>query len=88
MKHTVIPSVKGQVTIPQQIRDKYSIGKNTPIIVEDKGKGTLTFTVTRIVSIQADDNTSYYEDKGGFGLIFKNGMDPRKLIDAIKKIDG
>ena len=34
------------------------------------------------------DEIEYYEDKNKFGIRFKNGIDPQRLINAIKKIDG
>lgn len=38
MTHTTLPSIKGQVTIPAEIREKYHIGKETTLVIEDKGK--------------------------------------------------
>lgn len=85
MTYTTIPSVKGQVTIPSVIRAKYKIGKDTPLLIEDKGNGVMTVRVMKMVE---HDAIEYYEDDKGFGLHFKNGIDPQVLIDAIKKIDG
>lgn len=85
MNYTTIPSVKGQITIPSEIRAKYKIGKNTPVIIEDQGKGIITLKIMRMVD---NNEIEYYEDKGGFGLNFKKPIDPQVLIDAIKKIDG
>ena len=85
MTYTAIPSVKGQITIPSEIRAKYNIGKDTPVIIEDQGKGIITLKVMRMID---NDNIEYYEDEKGFGLNFKKPIDPQVLIDAIKKIDG
>lgn len=85
MTYTAIPSVKGQVTIPASIREKYSISKNTPLIVEDNGKGVITFRVMHLVP---HDDIEYYDNDKETGLIFKKGIDPDVLIKAIKKIDG
>lgn len=85
MTYTIIPSVKGQITIPSEIREKYSIGKETPIVIEDKGKGIITIQVMRMVE---DNVIEYYENEKEFGLNFKKPLNPQVLIDAIKKIDG
>lgn len=85
MTYTLIPSIKGQITIPSAIREKYNIGKETPVIIEDKGKGVIMLKIMRMVD---DNNVEYYEDGKGFGLNFKKPIDPQVLIDAIKKIDG
>lgn len=85
MAYTLIPSVKGQITIPPEIRKKYSINKETPIVAEDSGKGVITLKVMKMVG---PDEVSYYETAKEFGLAFKKGIDPKKMADAIKKIDG
>ena len=85
MTYTTLPSVKGQITIPSEIREKYNIGKETPIVVEDQGNGLITMKVMRMID---HDAVEYYENDKEFGLNFKNGIDPRVLMDAIKKIDG
>jgi bifunctional DNA-binding transcriptional regulator/antitoxin component of YhaV-PrlF toxin-antitoxin module len=85
MEYTVIPSVKGQITLPPKIRKKYDIGKNTPIVIEDMGNGELKVKVKRTVD---HDLVQYYEKNGSVGLHFKNGVDPQVLIDMINKMDG
>lgn len=85
MTYTTMPSVKGQITIPSEIRERYNIGKETPMVIEDKGKGIITIKVMRMVD---HDAIEYYENDESFGLNFKKPMDPKVLIDAIKKIDG
>lgn len=85
MSHTALPSIKGQITIPPEIREKYHISKQTPIIIEDKGKGVL---MLKIMSLVAADEIEYYENKKEFGITFKHGIDPQVLIDAIEEIDG
>ena len=85
MTHTTLPSAKGQVTIPVDIREKYKITKETPIIIEDKGKGMI---MMKIMSLAPHDAVEYYENEKERGLVFKKGIDPQVLIDAIKNIDG
>lgn len=81
MSFTVIPTVKGQMIIPLKIRKKYSIDKNTPLIVEDCGNGVIQIKVMNMVDYDA---VKYYETDDEFGLQFKKPMDPQVLIDAIK----
>ncbi len=85
MKHTAIPSIKGQITIPSSIREKYKISKDTPIVIKDKGKGVIEMKVMRMIE---DNDIEYYENEKEFGLHFKKGIDTKVLINAIKKIDG
>jgi AbrB family looped-hinge helix DNA binding protein len=85
MTYTAMPSVKGQITIPSQIREKYNIGKTTPVVIEDIGKGIITIKIMKMVD---HDAIEYYENDEEFGLNFKKPIDPSVLIDAIKKIDG
>jgi len=84
MTHTVIPSIKGQITIPTKIRNKYKISKKTPIIISDNNNGTITLKIMKIVN---HDDIVYREDEKMIGLNFKNGIDTQILIDAIKNID-
>lgn len=85
MTHTSLPSVKGQITLPPEIRAKYEISKETPLIIEDKGNGIITIKVMHMVNY---NDITYRQDKKGFGIHFKNGIDPNTIIEAIKKIDG
>lgn len=85
MTYTALPSIKGQITIPSEIREKYGIGKETPVLISDNNDGTIVIKVMRMID---HDDIIYREDKNGIGLSFKNGIDPQKLIDAVKKIDG
>jgi AbrB family looped-hinge helix DNA binding protein len=85
MNYTVIPSVKGQVTIPAEIREKYHICKDTPVVIEDKGQGIITLKIMRMID---HDIVEFYENDESFGLHFKKPINPQILIDAIKKIDG
>jgi len=85
MTYTALPSIKGQITIPSPIRDKYKINKNTPVIIEDAGKGIITIKIMNMVD---HDTIEYYENDKESGLNFKKGINPEVLIDAIKKIDG
>lgn len=83
MRHTAIPSIKGQITIPAEIRAKYHISQETPLIIEDTGKGTITIKVMRMVE---HDAIEFYESDEEFGLNFKNGIDPKKITKKFKKI--
>lgn len=85
MTHTALPSIKGQITIPSEIREKYHISKETPLIIEDKGKGVI---VMKIMRLAPQSEVEFYDNKKEFGLTFPHGVDPDVLISAIKKIDG
>jgi len=85
MNFTMLPSFKGQITIPALLREKYKIGKDTPIVIQDNDNGTMTIKIMKMVD---QDDVVYREDEGGVGLSFKKGIDPRVLIKAIKDIDG
>ena len=41
MSETVLISERGQITLPVSIRKKYSLDKNTPVILEETPKGLL-----------------------------------------------
>ena len=83
MTYTSLPSIKGQVTLPPEIRAKYEISKKTPLVIGDKGNGLITIKVMNMVDY---DTIQYYENKKGFGLHFRDGVDPKVIIKAIKKI--
>ncbi|MFH1284809.1 MAG: AbrB/MazE/SpoVT family DNA-binding domain-containing protein [Candidatus Peregrinibacteria bacterium] len=85
MNYTAIPSVKGQITIPSTIREKYGISKETPVIISDNNDGTIMIKVMKMVE---HDDIAYREDENGVGLGFKRGINPQILIDAINDIDG
>ena len=85
MNHAALPSVKGQITIPLTIREKYHISKKTPVLIEDKGGGIITLQIMNMVDY---DTIAYYENEKEFGLHFNKGIDPEILLKAIKKIDG
>lgn len=85
MRHTTLPTSKGQITIPAEIRRQYDISEETPLIIEDAGKGVITIRVMRMVE---HDDIEWLEDDKEFGLHFKKGVDPELLIKAIKKMDG
>lgn len=84
-KYTLLPSIKGQITIPTEIRARYEINKATPLVIKDKGKGVIEIKVMQIVT--HDAITTYESDKE-LGIHFKHGIDPQVIIDAIKNIDG
>ena len=85
MVYTAIPSVKGQITIPPAISEKYKISKETPVLISDNNNGTILIKIMRMVD---NDDIVYREGKNGVGISFKNGIDPQVLIDAINEIDG
>lgn len=85
MSHTTLPSVKGQITIPAEIREKYRISKKTPLVIEDKGEGVI---LMRVMSMAPYDAIQHYETKKERGLNFPHGVDPKVLLDFIKEIDG
>lgn len=85
MTYTIIPSVKGQVTVPVQIRNKYNINQQTPLIVEDKGNGLITLKITHLVN---HEDIDFYDNEKETGLTFKKGIDPKVLIKQIEKLDG
>lgn len=85
MNYTAIPSVKGQITIPPAIREKYGISKGTPVVISDNNDGTIMIKVMKMVG---HDDIAYREDEKGIGLSFKKGISPQVLIDAINDIDG
>lgn len=85
MAYTTISTGKGQITIPAQIRKKYKIDAETPLVIEDTGKGTITIKVMHLID---HDAITFYENEKEIGLTFKNGIDPEVLIRAIRKIDG
>jgi AbrB family looped-hinge helix DNA binding protein len=85
MTHTTLPSIKGQVTIPVAIREKYHISKETPLVIEDKGKGVIIMKVMRLAP---HTEVELYNNKKEVGLTFPHGIDPNVLISVIKKIDG
>ena len=85
MTYTVIPSVKGQVTLPADLRSIYKIGKNTPIVIQDEGEGVITL---RVMNMVPNNKIEYFENEEEFGLEFKDGVDPQLLIDAINEQNG
>lgn len=85
MNYTAIPSVKGQITIPSEIREKYGISKDTPVVITDTGKGVITIKVMRMVD---SDAIEFFEEDNEISLNFKNGIDSQVLINAIEEIDG
>lgn len=68
----------GQVTLPKAWRDKWDTRN---FLAEDTEEGLL------IKPIQQADDVVYYEDKHGFGIYSKKGIDPNKIIEAIKKLN-
>lgn len=41
MKETILISDRGQITLPASLRKKYSLDKNTPIVIEETQGGLL-----------------------------------------------
>lgn len=85
MKNTVMPTSKGQITIPVNLRKKYSIDQNTSVRFIDKGDGVIELKILRLqeaVFGQMDSRERWDS------LTFSQPVNPRQLIDAINKIDG
>jgi len=85
MVYTALPSIKGQITIPSELREKYNIGKSTPVVIQDQGGGVL---IVKIMNLVDYDEIQYRENDKEIGVNFKKGIDPETLIKAIQDIDG
>lgn len=70
----------GQVTLPKSWRDKW----NTKHFIAKETKNGLLIEPIN----ERREEAVFYENEKEMGLIFPDGMDPQKLIDVIKKIDG
>ena len=68
----------GQITLPKKWREKFKTNK---FIAEEVAEGLLIKPVV-------NDEVVYYENEKGYGVYCEKGMDPKKIIDAINKIDG
>lgn len=86
-KNTVLPSVKGQITLPPSVRRRYNIGKDTPITITDDGKGKITLTIGKIVDLN-DDLIEYYENEESFGVKFHKPINAKLLLKKFEKYDG
>lgn len=53
MKTIVMPSNKGQITIPQRMRKRYAITRETPILIEDLGNGVILAKVTSLTDLES-----------------------------------
>lgn len=84
--YTLLPTAKGQITIPSSVRKKYNISQDTPLILKESKNGSLSLSVARLVS--NNPAVEYYESENSFGLHFEKGIDPQFIIDEIEKIDG
>ncbi|MFH1375933.1 MAG: hypothetical protein ABIH35_04670 [Patescibacteria group bacterium] len=77
MKTTIIKQFgSGQITIPKKWRDEskasaYRASKNGTKIILSPIK-------------ENDDEVEFYEDKNGFGLIFKKGISPEVLLKKFR----
>ena len=69
----------GQITLPKAWRKKF---KTKNFLAKETKEGLL------IKPIIDDDGVVYYEDKDGFGIYSAEGIDPDRIIKAIKKIHG
>jgi bifunctional DNA-binding transcriptional regulator/antitoxin component of YhaV-PrlF toxin-antitoxin module len=86
-KNTVLPSIKGQITLPPSVRKRYNIGKDTPITITDDGKGKITLTVGKIIDLN-DDLIEYYENDKSFGLKFNKPISAGLLLKKFQDYDG
>lgn len=80
MTYTLLPSIKGQITLPSPLREKYAIGKDTPLVCEDDGNGIIKLLVKKMIDY---DDILYVENEHGVSLTFKHGIDPRVLLDNL-----
>ena len=85
MVHTALSTEKGQITIPSEIRKKYSITKDTPLQIIDEDHGCISI---HIMNLMPHEDIKFFEDDKKMSLTFKRGLDPQMLIEAIRKIDG
>ena len=85
MDYTTLPSSRGQITLSAKLREKYGITPDTPIVIVDKGNGKIEL---RIMKAVPHTEAEYYETDKEIGVNFPKGIDPRVLIEYIKKIDG
>jgi len=85
MSYSLFPSIKGQITIPPDIRARYDIGKTTPLVVEDQGNGVFTVKVMKMVD---QESIEYYENDKELGLLFKKGIDAEKLLKIFEDSNG
>lgn len=83
----VLPSLKGQITIPPEIRKRYNIGKDTPLVVKDNGNGKITITVNKMVAYD-QDLVEFYESENSFGVKFSKPIKASSLLSIIDKLDG
>lgn len=85
MKNIVMPTSKGQITIPVAIRKKYSIDDSTSLKFIDKGQGVIEIKIMRMRDAVFGEQQT---QDGMESLTFTKPVDPQVLIDAINKIDG
>ncbi len=85
MTYTVIPSVKGQITLPPSLRKKYKISKSTPIKIDDGENGIMIIKVMHLVDF---NEIQYFENEKEARLNFPKGIDPQLLIDKIENNNG
>jgi bifunctional DNA-binding transcriptional regulator/antitoxin component of YhaV-PrlF toxin-antitoxin module len=83
----VLPSLKGQITIPPEIRKRYNIGKDTPLVIKDNGNGKITITVNKMVAYN-QALVEFYESENDFGLNFSKPIKASSLLSLIDKLDG
>jgi AbrB family looped-hinge helix DNA binding protein len=85
--NTILPSIKGQITIPPEIRRKYNISKNTPLVISDNGNGEITIKVNKMVAYD-QDLVEYYDSEKSFGVKFNKPIKSSSLLNLIDKLDG
>lgn len=68
----------GQITLPKKWREKH---KTKKFVAEETMGGLLIKPIKK-------GEVIYYEDEGGFGIYCESGLDIKKMMKAIKKIDG
>ena len=82
---TALPSVKGGVTLPVKLRNKYKIGKDTPLQITDEGHGILKI---KIMKMSDYEDVQLTEDDKTVRLTFPKGVDPAVVLKKIEEANG
>jgi bifunctional DNA-binding transcriptional regulator/antitoxin component of YhaV-PrlF toxin-antitoxin module len=78
MIHTLSMFNTGQITLPKKWRDKQGTNK---FIAEETDEGLLIKPIKK-------DEIVYYEDDERFGIYCEKGLDIKKMLKVIKKLNG
>lgn len=80
-----IPTVKGAITLPIKIRQKYDINQRTPLEIIDEGNGIIK---VKVLKTKNYEDVILTETGKSIKLTFPKGIDPQELIKRIKELDG